>query len=529
MTTTPATHSAAERFDTSQRYAHDRHLPPGTPTPHPTSAWPQENVALLELFLAWLRSSGTSPNVIDQLLIPMAGNALGLNLKPHPLLDIDSDLERALDYVKAKQLSPIRTRLYRNALDKFRRFLSQQRGCPDVALKPISHQRYSAGLPLWLVDQLQRLQRLRQVNWRPARVDEQIRRFWGTHTRLWHWLFQHYAITTLSDVTRQQIFDYIDHRLEAGYAASSINQDLRAFHALLIHLQDQGHSIPLALLNIRGLKQPDRLPRFLTDEQVTLVRDDIEGRLALARTPGQWRDALLDRATFYLLWHAGLRLGELEELRLQDLDLDALRLTVRQGKGRKDRLVYLTDTAVRALRLYLTVRGMGPTDHLFLYRNRPLLKDLVHARIKAAGDRTGVKVSPHRLRHTYATQLLNAGCPITSIQRLLGHRQLSSTLIYARVHDRTIAQDYHDAMGQIESRLTLLSTTDPASQSTDSPSNTHILSLLEQLAAPRLSPQVRLDLVEQIRCALCNQNEPLSLSLADQPRVPLSTDLISSP
>jgi len=126
---------------------------------------------------------------------------------------------------------------------------------------------------------------------------------------------------------------------------------------------------------------------------------------------------------------------------------------VRRGKGLADRTVYLTDAAVWAVQAYLAMRGMGPTDHLFFYRNRPLRKDLIQARIKAAGQRTGVKVSPHRLRHTYATQLVNAGCRITSLQRLLGHRRLDSTLIYARVHDRTVAEDYYAAMDIIEKRL----------------------------------------------------------------------------
>ena len=140
---------------------------------------------------------------------------------------------------------------------------------------------------------------------------------------------------------------------------------------------------------------------------------------------GRKLTALLDRAAFYLLWQGGLRLGEAEELCLEDLDLSKRRLTVRQGKGRKDRTVYLTDTAVRAMQSYMAVRGMGPTSHVFLYHNKPVSKNLIHNRIKSAGKRVGVKVSPHPLRHTFATQLLNAGCRVTTIQRLMGHRRLT--------------------------------------------------------------------------------------------------------
>ncbi|HHH83114.1 MAG TPA: site-specific integrase [Chloroflexi bacterium] len=73
--------------------------------------------------------------------------------------------------------------------------------------------------------------------------------------------------------------------------------------------------------------------------------------------------------------------------------------------------------------------------------------------IKAAGNRVGVKVSPHRLRHTAATQLLNAGCRVTSIQALLGHKSLNTTMTYARVYGRTVADDYYLAMEQVERRL----------------------------------------------------------------------------
>jgi integrase len=230
---------------------------------------------------------------------------------------------------------------------------------------------------------------------------------------------------------------------------------------MLRFLQGRGWPVPLVLLSVSGLKEPDSLPRFLTDEQVGLVRNDLEERVKTARTQAQRRDALLDRAAFYLLWQAGLRVGELEELRLNDLNISTgsmqtlaqKQLIVRRGKGMKDRTVYLTENAIAALEDYLAVRGPGNSDHVFLYRTRSLCRDLVRDRLKAAGDRTGVKVTPHMLRHTFATQLLNAGCRVTTIQALLGHKRLNSTMVYARVHDQTVAADYFEAMAVIEERL----------------------------------------------------------------------------
>jgi site-specific recombinase XerD len=502
--------NAAERYDVVRRRSRDGRLPPGYPTPRPTADWPPENVALLERYRQWLLSGGASEKQTYYLYVPMAGNALGLNLKPHPEIDVDTDLEKALDYVKAKRLSAEWTDMCRNALDKFRHFLRQERGLPEAPPPPPDLSCQQEGLPDWLVKQLIRYQHLMQRNWRPARLDEQIRRFWSGHARLWRWLVAERGIVRLADLRRKHVLDYVDHRLAAGYAVSGINSDLRVLHAFLRFLQDQEFEVPQALFRIPSLKPPDSLPKFLTDEQVCLLRDEIEAGVARAETPAQQRDALLDRAAFYLLWQGGLRLGELEELKLEDLDLPNRKLMVRKGKGLSDRAVYLTDTAVTAVRGYLPLRGMGPTDHLFLYRNEPLGKDLVRGRIQAAGERVGVKVYPHRLRHTCGTQLLNAGCRVTSIQKFLGHKRLNSTMIYARVHDRIVADDYYAAMERIEQRLNVGPT--PEQDHVETPVNgserAQLLELTARLAKPGLGVESRLNLVEQVRQVLNHSAPP---------------------
>ena len=250
-----------------------------------------------------------------------------------------------------------------------------------------------------------------------------------------------------------------------------------------------------------------RLTRF-NDHRLNLRQfDDLspnragQRRVPLARFPAQRRDALLDRAAFYLMWHGGLRLGEVEELRLADLDLPNRKLMVRQGKGQKDRAVCLTDSAVHAVQEYLAVRGEGADDHVLLYRHRAVCKDLLHCRIKAAGERVGVKVTPHQLRHTFGTQLLNAGCKVTSIQQLLGHRSIDSTLIYARVHDETVASDYYAAMARIEKSLEIPAKTHGIHKpnTADPWARTQLLAMIDQLSAPQLGVETRLDLVTQMR------------------------------
>jgi hypothetical protein len=150
-------------------------------------------------------------------------------------------------------------------------------------------------------------------------------------------------------------------------------------------------------------------------------------------------------------------------------------LIIRGGKGQKDRTIYLTESACTALTTYLTQRGNSDYNHVFLYRHQPLSKDLVRNRIKAAGQRAGVKVTPHQLRHTYATQLVNAGCPITTIQALMGHKRLSTTLIYTQIHNRTVADDYYTAMAKVEKGLAeqLKPTIPPEANSNDTAPNTN--------------------------------------------------------
>ena len=293
----------------------------------------------------------------------------------------------------------------------------------------------------------------RQRNWRPARLEDSIRRFWSGHLRVWRFLCEQFDVKELEDVKRQHLFDYMQYRMDGGYAATGINGDLRELQVFLKFLLAQDYHVPLSLRRVPTLKQPRRLPRFLTDEQVGKLRDDFEERVQQAPDGRTRRDALLARAAFYLLWQGGMRVGEVEELRLEDIDLKNQRLSVLQGKGLKDRTVYLTTSLTRALSEYLAVRGEGSSDHVFLFRNRSLRKDLVRDRIKAAGKRVGVRVHPHRLRHTCATQLLNAGCKVTSIQRFLGHKDLNSTMVYAQVYDHVVANDYFAAMEQVEKRL----------------------------------------------------------------------------
>jgi integrase/recombinase XerD len=505
-----------EIYDQALKYCRDLHLPPGTPQPGYTATWLEENIAVLERYREWLSSGGTSPGVIRTYHIPMAGHALSLNHKPSKELDLDRNLQVAMDYILAKGHGPDWNKNCQLSLLKFRRFLLHERGQVECKVTPYEPAPHTAGLPAWVVEELTRFQRIRQRNWRAARVEVSIRSYWSGHLGIWRYLVEQCGVHELSDVRRKMLYDYAGHRLSQGRSVSGVNSDLRDFQGFMVFLQEEEYAVPQTLLRIRGLKAPDRLPRHLTDEQVRLLRDDFERRVSQARGTHQVRDALLDRAVFHLFWQSGLRIGELEELRLEDLDLAGRKLSVRNGKGLKDRTVYLTDATVHALLAYLAVRGIASTDHVFLYRNEALKKDLARSRIKDAGKRVGVKVYPHKLRHTTATQLLNAGCPVTSIQKLLGHKKLNTTMVYARAYDATVEADYFAAMGRIEQRLELVGEPEMTPQPVSETERGQLRILAEQLFAPELGYEQRQEIAAQM-CGLLDGGEAIRVGWIPPP------------
>jgi site-specific recombinase XerD len=248
----------------------------------------------------------------------------------------------------------------------------------------------------------------------------------------------------LASLRRQDIQAYIEVRLGAGVAASTLNRQLRDLWSFLHFVEEQEVPIPPSVFRIERIQEKKPLPRFLDEGDYQRLEQQI-----LANTQNGSRDDLLDRAWFYLLAHTGVRLGELRELRLGDLDLVGRRLMVRQGKGLRDRVVPLSGPVCQVLDDYIRVRGEAETDHLLVLRQEPLTATLVPFRLGRYGDTVGVDVSPHRLRHTLATRLVNAGMDIVSIRRLLGHEKLDTTMIYSHVHDATMERDFRQAMNRL--------------------------------------------------------------------------------
>jgi len=470
-----------ERYERGLRRSRGK-LPEGAPFPCPGAQWPEENVRLFERYRNWLLEGGAGELSCQNNYLPIAGYILGLNPIPFHQMDLEKDFEKVIEFVKARGSSAASQKMARLGMVRLRKFVRLELGLGEVPkFKTFNPEKYTQGLPDWLVQSLTRYQRSLQCNWRPQRVRVNLSSFWSKHGRLWRFFCDQQGVWEFSDLKRAHIIAFVDQGIEDGYAVSTINCYIIYLRGFLAFLQQEGREVPQTLLRVKTLNPPDRLPQHLDDDKVFQLRDAIRQNIQEAPSYSGRRQALLDQALFYLLWQGGLRLSEVESLRLEDLDLPGKRISVRQGKGRKDRTVFLTQVTVSVLQDYLAVRGGGFSDHVFLYHNASLNKSYVWSRLKTLSKQTGIRVYAHRLRHTTATQLLNAGCKITSIQKILGHKNINTTMIYARAFNRTVADDFYAAMERVEKRLEI------ASGEEENTRDGKLQDYLDQLAQPGLS------------------------------------------
>jgi integrase/recombinase XerC len=230
---------------------------------------------------------------------------------------------------------------------------------------------------------------------------------------------------------------------EQGYARTTVARRLASVRSWLRYLCRQGVLTKNPADGLRGPRQEKRLPHFMAAGDVT----------KLVKAPASTPLGARDRAILETLYSAGLRVSELVGINIEDLDLDGGVLTVR-GKGKKERLALLGGPAADAVRAWLTERasvetaGGKPSPALFLNRfgqrltTRSVARMLEKYLAQAGLDR---RTSPHTLRHTFATHLLDAGADIRSVQELLGHRSLGTTQVYTHVTTTRLHDSYRAA------------------------------------------------------------------------------------
>ncbi|MFM8414134.1 MAG: tyrosine recombinase [Planctomycetota bacterium] len=229
----------------------------------------------------------------------------------------------------------------------------------------------------------------------------------------------------------------------AGYAASTVARKLASLRSFYAFGQREGWVRTNPAKPLRSPRRPRKLPRFLTGEEIS--------RLLAAPKP-QAAGGLRDRAILELMYSSGVRVREL--VNLDDADLDLRNATVRvRGKGRRERLGIVGSHARAALRAWLAARPRPAGSPL---RSQPLFTNKFGRRLSVRGvarllDKhlavAGLagRASPHTLRHSFATHLLDAGADIRSVQELLGHKSLVTTQIYTHVTTRRLLDAFDKA------------------------------------------------------------------------------------
>lgn len=222
------------------------------------------------------------------------------------------------------------------------------------------------------------------------------------------------AFTRKKDVTEQDIKAYLAHLL--GVKKASPRTAALARAALKFYYDDL---LQRNIVHVKTPKIPRKLPTVLTKAEVKAL-------IGHAKTAKS-------KLMVMLLYASGLRVSELVQLRKNDLELGNRTMWVRKGKGGKDRLVILSDAIVRLFPDYLADKA----SLVFPGRNGVLSTRNVQKIIQLAAEKAGIKkrVTPHTLRHSFATHLLENGTDIRMIQELLGHSNLQTTQIYTQISD----------------------------------------------------------------------------------------------
>ena len=251
---------------------------------------------------------------------------------------------------------------------------------------------------------------------------------------------KHLGKIQLEAITREDISAFVEHEQDRGLAPTSVHSRLRTVYAFLNFLIQRDVLQANLLKRKLRIRLPDSLPRAIDPE-------DIKQLLAVLKVPR-------DQALILTLLRTGMRIGELLNTRVQDLNLKEQCIEIFEAqKNRVGRVVYLSKDAQAALKRWLKLKSCQ-TDFLFYgHRGRPLCYEAARAVFKKYLDKAQLSHKPyslHCLRHTFASEMLNGGMSLQSLQELLGHSDIEMTRRYARLTDNTRREEYYKAMQIIE-------------------------------------------------------------------------------
>lgn len=240
----------------------------------------------------------------------------------------------------------------------------------------------------------------------------------------------------LLELSRSDLRKWIAQLSREGLAPASVGRAVSAARGFFKFLMLDGH---LKHQPTEDLDTPQRfayLPKFLTEEEINRL---------FAAPDISTAEGVRDRAMFEVMYAAGLRVSELVSLKEADVEIHT-GLVKCHGKGSKERRVPLGKSSIHWLQQYSAVKasyGRSNSPFLFVQAGRPLTRQFAWARIKQHAATAGLqRVSPHTLRHSFATHLMQHGADSRSVQALLGHSDISTTQIYTHITDRHLRSSY---------------------------------------------------------------------------------------
>ncbi|MBI4373064.1 MAG: tyrosine recombinase XerC [Candidatus Omnitrophica bacterium] len=253
--------------------------------------------------------------------------------------------------------------------------------------------------------------------------------------------FRFLGKASLSDVNYIAIRRFLAHLKEKDFLKSTISRKLACLKSFFKYLTREHLVSANPASGIATPKRDRRLPSYLETQEMEHLLESTHG--------DKW-EMKRDRAILELLYSSGIRVSELVGLNEEDVDLLSSLLKVR-GKGKKERIVPIGSCAAQAVKDYLDALPVGSETRLqplFLNRQKTRLTDRSVRRITLkCAKRAALKkdISPHTLRHTFATHLLDRGADLRSVQELLGHAHLSTTQIYTHVSAKRLREAYDQA------------------------------------------------------------------------------------
>jgi len=434
------------------RHLHWKNIRPNDPSLKPIGKWLPANRGCYYDFQVWLRDAAYSKHSV---MVYSVGARLvfGLLDKAYWLIDLDADLTQVRNYV-AQQFASAGTReMYLRGISKLEVFM-RVRTHRHKPSRELNWSYYLDSCPTWLGAAVKAYLAHRRRSWRAEEVYRNSLNFLSHLTRSLRAMAGGAGWHTLAELTPTVWFAYVDARLAAGIQPITLNGELVELQAFVQFFAEEGRPIAARFLEVEPLKTEARLPRDIRHEQVQLLLQEIDNDCSSIHA-GVRRMGLTDLAWFLLMLHSGLRTAEVRRLTIESLDLERKTVRIEQSKGLKDRMVYLSSATISALDAFMQVRGPAGTEtnYVFLFRHERLSPSYISERLGTYGERCGVKAAPHQLRHTCATLLLNAGAPILTVQAILGHKHVDTTLGYARLYDSTVATDYYRAMSNVEQHL----------------------------------------------------------------------------